>query len=523
MQSNIPAQRLVTHRFDAVVLDLDGVITRTAKMHAAACKAMFDDYLEAHAAGRAWTAFDIEHDYRVHVDAKPRYAGVQSFLASRDIVLPHGEPGDPPERETICGLGNRKHRRFLVMLQRDGTEVYTSTIAFICAMREIDKRTAVVSSSRSCRAVLEAAGIAELFDERVDGTDLQRLDLNPKPAPDMFLEACRRLGSDPARSIGVEDTDAGVQAAKAAGLGCIIGVDRGRRAQELFAQGADMVVEDLAHLHLMGEPADRRSITPLPSALDCLERIIPRGAQEAALFLDYDGTLTPIVSHPDDAVLSRSMRTVLQRLTGLCEFAVISGRDLADVRQRVGLEAIWYAGSHGYDIAGPEGERSRYQEGADFLPLLKEAEQAVRHCLGGMDGCLVERKRFSIAIHTRQVTAADLADVARRVEQIHADHPGLRLSRGKQLFELQPALDWDKGKALRWLMQTLDMDPARFVPIYLGDDVTDEDAFRELAEDGVGILVSATDQPTHAAYRLADPAAVETFLERLGDSLERSG
>jgi alpha,alpha-trehalase len=378
-----------------------------------------------------------------------------------------------------------------------------------------------VSSSRNCRAVLEAAGIGDLFDARVDGIDLQRLDLPGKPAPDMFLEASRRVQSEPQRSVGVEDATAGVQAAKAAGFGRVIGVNRGDRAAALRAHGADIVVADLAELRVVG-PEPSLADQQLPSALACLDEIVPGPDQELALFVDYDGTLTPIVSHPDAAVLSDAMHSTLERLARLCELAVISGRDLADVRERVGIDGIYYAGSHGFDIAGPSGERAEYQEGTDFVPALDRAERALREALAEVPGCLVERKRFSIATHFRRVAESDLSTVREAVERTHAAHPGLRLASGKKVYELQPDIDWDKGKALRWLMQALDMDPGRFIPVYIGDDVTDEDAFRELADEGIGILVAESPQPTRAACRLDDPEAVERFLNRLADALENT-
>jgi alpha,alpha-trehalase len=515
---------LSPERFDAMVFDLDGVITRTAKVHAAAWKTMFDDYLaQCTPSGEQYIPFDVETDYRQYVDGKPRYEGVRSFLEARGVNLPYGNPDDPPGRETVCGLGNRKNALFLEELRMNGVEVYASSIALIRTLREAGFRTAVVSSSRNCQAVLEAANIADLFDARVDGRDLQRLNLKGKPAPDMFIEASHQLDSDPQRTVGVEDATAGVQAIRAAGFGKVIGVNRGDWAEALREHGADRVVVDLGELSVTNTANELVSEQDLPSALDVLDEIIPGSNQDLALFLDYDGTLTPIVDHPDDAVLSHSMRATLQRLSKLCALAIISGRDLADVRERVGIAGLWYAGSHGFDLAGPGNEHTEYHEGIEYLPVLDAAEQRLRQALADVSGCLVERKRFSIATHYRQVTDDQVATLRRVVEETHAAHPELRLASGKKIFELQPDIDWNKGKALCWLMMTLDMDRDRFIPLYIGDDVTDEDAFRELeAGGGIGILVAPADQPTRAAYRLDDPDAVELFLNRLGDALERS-
>jgi trehalose 6-phosphate phosphatase len=274
-------------------------------------------------------------------------------------------------------------------------------------------------------------------------------------------------------------------------------------------------------LRVVTESVNSRSPGRLPSALDCLDAIFPGEEREPALFLDYDGTLTPIVSSPDAAVLSDAMRLTLCRLGARCEVAIVSGRDLPDVRERVGIPGLWYAGSHGFDIDGPDDKHRAFQMGGELLPTLDAAGQTLRDRLAGVPGCLVERKRFSIAIHYRQVDDDQAGSVARIIADTCRACPGLRLATGRKILELQPAIDWDKGKALRWLMQTLDMDPGRFIAIYIGDDVTDEDAFRELEAEGVGILVSQQRQSTRARYRLDDTAAVQVFLNRLADGLER--
>jgi trehalose-phosphatase len=260
----------------------------------------------------------------------------------------------------------------------------------------------------------------------------------------------------------------------------------------------------------------------LPSALDCIDEILLGDPRKPVIFLDYDGTLTPIVDHPDAARLNDASRVALLRLSGLCGLAIISGRDLADVRKRVAIEGIWYAGSHGLDILGPGGEPTQHQEGTGHLRALDAAEHWLRERLAAVGGCLVERKRFCIAMHHRQVGDADVPAVKQAAEKMRAAYPTLRLTMGNKIVELRPDIGWDKGKALRWLIKHHDGDPGCVLPIYIGDDLTDEDAFREVERDGVGILVSPADQPTRAAYRLADPEAVGCLLERMGDTIEES-
>ncbi len=265
---------------------------------------------------------------------------------------------------------------------------------------------------------------------------------------------------------------------------------------------------------------NNQAIEQLPAAHDQLDTIVPPHGRKPAVFLDYDGTLTPIVARPQDAILSESMRETLRRLAALCPVAIVSGRDLADVRALVGLQGLWYAGSHGFDIAGPDGERTEYEGGRDYLPALDQADQSLRKALATIKGCLVERKHFSIATHYRLVDPSEVDLVKQTVRSIHGQQPGLRLKGGKKVLELQPDVEWDKGKALRWLMQVLRLDSTRFVPIYIGDDVTDEDAFRELASDGVGIIVAQDNGQTQASYRLKDPDAVQAFLTGLADKLQ---
>lgn len=503
-----------TGDFEAAIFDLDGVLTRTARVHAAAWKAMFDDFLRQRADQEGgFVPFDAIQDYRRYVDGKPRYQGVAGFLAARGIELPYGTPQDPPEAMTVCALGNRKNRRFLALIEEQGVERYDSSIALLRHLREAGMKTAVVSSSRNCAAILEAAGIEALFDARVDGTDIGPGALSGKPDPDIFIEAARRIDVAPARAVIIEDALSGVEAGRRGAFGCVVGVDRNDQAAALLARGADIVVKDLAELDCgEGEP-------PPLSALQHLESIIPPSGKRLAVFLDYDGTLTPIVSHPDLATLSSSMRATLERLSRRCTLAVISGRDLRDVMSRVGIDRIFYAGSHGFDIAGPGREPLQYEQGTEYLSLLDQAERELRERLMPIEGCLIERKHFSIAVHYRLVEPSSIQQIKETVAEVLHRHTRLRLSRGKKVYELQPNIDWHKGKALRWLQQALELDRNEVIPLYIGDDVTDEDAFAAIRDDGIGILVAERARQTRARYLLSDPQEVQRFLDALTESL----
>lgn len=241
---------LTRERFDAVLFDLDGVLTDTAKVHAICWKKMFDEFLRRRAGekGEPFSPFDLNADYRRYVDGKPRYEGVRDFLASRGIDLPQGEPSEPPGWETISGIGNRKNALINEVLASEGVDVYEESVALIRQLRDLGFGIAVVSSSKNCEAILRSAGIADLFDVRVDGEVAVRENLPGKPAPDTFLRAARMLGSDPQRSVVVEDAISGVQAGRAGRFGLVIGVDRHGDAEALKACGADIVVADLGEL-----------------------------------------------------------------------------------------------------------------------------------------------------------------------------------------------------------------------------------------------------------------------------------
>jgi beta-phosphoglucomutase family hydrolase len=234
----------------ACLFDLDGVLTQTAKVHAAAWKKVFDEYLRRRVAetGEDFVPFDEVRDYDDYVDGKPRYDGVLSFLASRGIELPQGTPEDPQGAQTIDGLGNRKNEIVLEMIHKDGVQPYEGSVRYVRAARERGLRRAVVSSSTNSRAVLAAAGIADLFELVVDGVTAEHEHLAGKPAPDTYLAGARALGVQPAQGAVFEDALAGVQAGRAGRFGCVVGVDRVGQAQALRAHGADVVVRDLSEL-----------------------------------------------------------------------------------------------------------------------------------------------------------------------------------------------------------------------------------------------------------------------------------
>jgi beta-phosphoglucomutase family hydrolase len=244
-------KRAITRdRYDAVLLDLDGVITDTASIHATCWKQMFDEYLQNRATqrGEKFRPFDVAADYRLYVDGKPRFDGVRDFLTSRDIRLPEGNLDDPPQAETVCGLGNRKNDLVNKIIEEVGVEPYAGSVKLLHQLRDKGFKIAVVTSSQNCTAVLKSANLDDLFEVQVDGNTIHAQHLAGKPAPDTFLMAAKLLGVEPRRAIVIEDAISGVEAGSAGNFGLVIGVARKGNAEELRRHGAQIVVNDLSEL-----------------------------------------------------------------------------------------------------------------------------------------------------------------------------------------------------------------------------------------------------------------------------------
>lgn len=508
----------------AAVFDMDGVLTDTARLHARAWKELIDGYLESRKArsGIRHEPFDANRDYRTYVDGKPRQEGLRSFLEAREIELPPGDPDDSPDRETVHGLARRKDAIFQRVLEQEGVETIRGTLALVRRLRDKGIRTAVASSSRNCESILERAGIAGLFDTRVDGVTLHQEGLSGKPHPEMFLEAVRRLDVEPAAAAVFEDAVSGVRAGRRGGFGLVVGVaEEADERWELRRSGADLAhpTSTLAHLTLKDlDPwiaAGQGHLPSLPAHWEEFREAV--GPRRPALFLDYDGTLTPIVSRPDEARLSEPMRDALAGLARRWPTTVVSGRDREDVEAMVGLDALSYAGSHGFDIHAVQrkGEPLQHRAAEQVEEGVRTVARRLKEELEPVEGALVEPKRFTVAVHYRMVADEDVDRVAAAVDQVVRGHSELRTSHGKRVFEIRPDLEWDKGRAVLWLLDALELDGRDYVPIYLGDDTTDEDAFRALAGRGIGVVIASVPRPSAARYQLQDPGEVGTFLQRL--------
>lgn len=527
------------YSFDSVIFDLDGVITQTARVHAGAWKTTFDDYMRIREKRDKEPFHEFTHDgdYLPYVDGKPRYKGVKSFLESRGINIPFGDPSDPPDKETACGIGNRKNTMFNEVLKKEGADVYSSSIEFIKVLRDSGIRVGLASSSKNCKAILESAGIEGLFQTRVDGVVSAEMGLKGKPEGDIFVTAARNVGTIPPNSVVVEDATSGVQAGRNGGFGLVLGVARKNNETELLENGADVVVTDLADISIeqmekwfhtkpkdLFKSWDKVEKTSSGETKSIINPCYSRSAGSAlfrskklVFFLDYDGTLTPIVERPDLAVMAKDMRDVVRKLSQKHIVAIVSGRMREDVQKLVAIDGLFYVGSHGFDIKGC-GFSLVEPRVKEIIPVVSEVIEYLKGELGNISGVLIEEKRFSVAVHYRLVGQKHIPEIKNVVDTVIKKYNKLRLMSGKKVFEILPNIDWDKGKAIRWIMDALKISWNKTSVIYIGDDVTDEYAFRALRTRGTGILVSDKPKESAADFQLSSPDEVKKLFEKIMNS-----
>jgi trehalose 6-phosphate phosphatase len=329
-----------------------------------------------------------------------------------------------------------------------------------------------------------------------------------------LVESANRLAVRPGRCAVVASTEAGVTAARAGGFALVVAIDS---TGALDSRSADTVVSDVREIGV--RTGDRR-MSELPDGLQALELTTER---QPAVFYDFDGTLSEIVEDPDSARLVDGAAEALTSLSAACPVAILSGRDLADVRERIGLPGLWYAGSHGFELTGPDGTHHQNPEAAASIPVLAGAAADLAGELGHIPGVVVEHKRFGVAVHYRNAARDRVGEVAAAVRTA-GQRTALRVTTGREVIELRPNIDWDKGKTLHWVLDYIrDNEGAGpLLPIYLGDDITDEDAFDAVHDDGIAILVRHSDdgdRATAARYALDDPDRVREFTERLAHQL----
>lgn len=260
----------------------------------------------------------------------------------------------------------------------------------------------------------------------------------------------------------------------------------------------------------------------LPHAIQRMDEIERRlVSKKIAVFLDYDGTLTPLVNRPDEGCISDEVRGLVGRLAQCCPTAVVSGRSTEKLREFIKSDNVYYAGSHGLDIEGPPRSGIRYDVGKDFKEAIDTISDVLAKEISGIQGAMVEQTKYTVAVHYRMVAQANVELLEAAVDLALKEFPTLRRTEGKKIYEIRPSLNWDKGQAVLWILAAVALDNREMLPLYVGDDITDEDAFRVLKDWGIGVLVSDKPRETAATYRLNDPIDVGEFLAKLICSLER--
>lgn len=362
------------------------------------------------------------------------------------------------------------------------------------------------------------AGVSADLVRQLQAVEIAVAAVEGKPDPAVLHATAGQLAVPPARCVFVDGEPAGITAARDAGFALVIGLDRAGYADDLRHCGADAVVSDLVAITVRDS---YRRISTMADALRSYSEVAPLvETRRPAVLLDFDGTLSDIVGDPAAAALLPGVRTVLAGLATRCPVAVISGRGLVDLQARVGVPGIWYAGSHGFELVSPDGVHHENEAGLDAVRVLAGALSELQARLDGVVGVLIEDKRFSVAVHYRHV-AADRVDEVVAAVRITAQRNGLRAAPGRKVIELRPDVDWGKGGTVDWILDRID-GPELLLPIYIGDDLTDEDGFEAVRHKGIGVVVrnpESGDRRSAARFALENPEAVCRFLTRLSDQL----
>ena len=491
----------------AIVFDLDGVLTQTQKLHATAWREMFNEFLLKRSGAAA--EFTPE-DYRLYVDGKPRLEGIKSFLASRHIQIPDDE---------IEVLGNKKNKLYIAALKKEGPHLIEDSFSFVVKLASKKVPMAVVSSSRNCRMIMEQTGLIKFIPTIVTPDEAQTKNLRGKPQPDYFLEACRLLKVNPKESIMVEDAISGIQAGRSAGFERVIGMKTSKDPggmNELKSAGADEVVTSLWDITGMDE------YLKLENARENIKKILEKN-RNYFLFLDFDGTISEIVRDPADARAVPGVVELISELGHRMPVCIITGRDTEVIRKFINLSHVYYAACHGFEITGPSELHYELTEARNMIPEFDKAQSFLSRKLGEYSGIIIERKKFGLAFHYRMISSPEVREkIITTVSDYCREHPTFKLRPGEEVIELLPNLKWHKGKALLKLYDVLELSKKDFPPLYFGDGKTDEDAFRELINWGISILVSREGRPTLAHYKLETPSETKNVLREIKTYLERN-
>ncbi len=481
---------------------MDGVVTQTATLHFDAWKIILDEYVtNLDKKNRLFS----EDEYWSYLDGMPRKEGLSNFLKERKIGY---------HQDILEQLCDKKNELLHRMLFNQSVKYFSDTIQFIEFLLAHNYQIALISSSKNCIPILESAQIKHLFPIYVDGIISEELNLRGKPEPDIFLEAAKRLKLLPRECVIIEDALAGVKAGKKGGFGGVIALDRRNKLHHQFRQlGADYILPNLASAqNLFYFPTSRTA--PLKTGTQALKSILRLSKlnYQFVIFLDYDGTLTPIRERPSEAVLSNSMHYCLNHLSRHYPTVIMSGRELKNLQKLINIASLFYSGNHGFEFEGPQ---YSYEIGQGFKEEIKEVYDSLYQCLFSIPDCFIENKTFSLSVHYRLVEKKYRHLIEKEIERIMVEHPHLKKHLGKKVYEIRPNINWNKGIASTSILNRFKAKNHKLIPIYIGDDVSDEDAFEAFKATGITIKVAEKLHHTKAHYYLDSPLEVQNFLTQL--------
>ncbi|WP_197283474.1 trehalose-phosphatase [Mycobacterium sp. Marseille-P9652] len=504
--------------YDAVIFDLYGVLRDAASIQRQSWASLFNDYMVLRPTFRGEDhSLFTDADYDRHLNGKPGPDGVAAFLTSRGITLPFGAASDAGD-DTICGLANRQRRLYAELLDRD--------VPLLAAMVTLTRKLAEAGVAAAAHAPLAEGhhlwsadgmgdGLLDVFIEAAGrdaqgdgpaGADAGLVVL--RDAPDVRA-AANALGVRAHRAVVVGDNQAGLAAGRDAGFALVVGVEGSDARPEA---DADVVVNDLADIAV--RTGDKR-ISEIPNALEAYGQLAGIAiGRESVLFLNYDVVLPQAVADPGADARIQKAAQALGNLAALSPVVVISGRDVADIRDRVGIPEVWYAGNHGFELLGPDGTHHEHDGAAAAVPVLADAAEKLRDILSGIPGMQLIHKRFAVAVHYPAAAAEHIDDIVATTHRIGKKNK-LQICPGHGLVELRPNVAWDEGTRLAWIRSHVDK-PRSLIPIYIGGDLVDEDAFDAVQLGGVGIAVRHNtdgDRRTAARFVLDGPDEVGEVLE----------
>lgn len=504
-----------------IIFDMDGVVTQTAVTHYKAWKIILDKLLL-----QVGQSPFTEEDYFYYLDGMPRMDGVSNFLKSRHITLGELKEIYASWDECIGDICDSKNELLLSIIATQKVKCFPDTLEFINFALDKKYPIAIISSSKNCLEILKSAEADHLFPIRVDGKTSEELGIPGKPNPAIFLEAAERLNLLPKECMIIEDAISGVKAAKDGHFGVVVALDRNNKLHSKFSDlGADYILPDLSKKQLLFYQkilnTNEQVLESGFNALPLISKLIENN-NNLLIFLDYDGTLTPIVERPEHALLSPLMSECLAELCHNYLTVIISGRKLDNLKNIINIPNLFYSGNHGFEFEGPKDLNMSYQIGHEFITDLTEVHNSLTQELNKIKGCIIENKKFSLSVHYRLVDENLHDFISQKIEKSLLSFPNLIRHYGKKVFEIRPNIPWNKGVASENILSKFKTLKNNLIPLYIGDDVTDEDAFKQFRFSGITIKVTTDSHKTNANYLLKSHTEVLQFLYHLNNLKEVS-